>query len=107
MTPLAVQRQQMSDHIIRTALDTVRIEARLRDVASDAIERAAAVAAWCSGRLALMHDRARGEPQPPLQRWGSVVQGAMIPGSVVHAQDVPRDKWGEADWPAPRVVREL
>lgn len=48
----AEQQREMAERVIREALDIVRIEARLRELSDDAIERAPACAAWCAGRLA-------------------------------------------------------
>jgi hypothetical protein len=51
---ISEQRAAMSTRVVVEALDQVHIEARLRTVVSDAIERAPSLAAWASGRLALM-----------------------------------------------------
>lgn len=45
--------QALDRKLVREALDAVRIEARLRELVSDAIERAPAVAAWASGKVAV------------------------------------------------------
>ena len=53
LAPIHEQQAEMADRVIREALDIVRLEGRLAELAADAIERAPAVAAWWSARLAL------------------------------------------------------
>jgi hypothetical protein len=63
---LSDQQRDLTTYVVRTALDTVRIEARLRDAVSDAIECAPGFAAWWSGRLAVQR---RGPRGPEIRRF--------------------------------------